>query len=164
MYSELRLHAAILSWWVFDVILSLIQPLKSNWSVLNVNNGGPWNPGLALKENNFMIKFEAQDFASEMSNKHAFKIWRKKRSEFFDHSSTLRKSQRIKAEIYVLTVGLIEGKQENMNPSSKLPLLLRREYQFLCPVTIDWWLNEWMTEKRKMKQKQTDSENGRLTN
>ena len=26
MYSELRLHAAILSKWVFDVILSSIQP------------------------------------------------------------------------------------------------------------------------------------------
>ena len=90
MYSELRLHAAILSWWVFDVILSLIQPSEVQSASLNVNNGGPWNPKLALKENNLWIKFEAQDFASEVSNKHTFKIWRKKRSEFFDHSSTLR--------------------------------------------------------------------------
>ena len=35
------------------------------------------------------MKVEAQDFTSEVSNKHAFKFWRKKRSEFFDHSSTL---------------------------------------------------------------------------
>ena len=66
------------------------NPLKSNWSVLNVTNGRPWNPKLALKENSLWIKFEAQDFASEVSNKHTYKIWRKKRSEFFDHSSTLR--------------------------------------------------------------------------
>ena len=29
------------------------------------------------------MKFKAQDFASEVSNKHAFKIWGKKRSDFF---------------------------------------------------------------------------------
>ena len=38
------------------------------------------------------MKFEAQDFASDVSNKHAFKIWRKKRGEFFDDSSTLSNS------------------------------------------------------------------------
>ena len=26
MYNELRLQAAILSWWVFDIMLSSIQP------------------------------------------------------------------------------------------------------------------------------------------
>ena len=36
------------------------------------------------------MKFETQDFANEVSNKHAFKIWRIKRSEFFDHSSALK--------------------------------------------------------------------------
>ena len=89
MYSELRLHTAILSYRVFDVILSSIpQPSEVQSVSLNVNNGGPWNPKLALKENSPWIKLEAQDFASEVSNKHAFKIWRKKSSEFFDHSST----------------------------------------------------------------------------
>ena len=68
------------------------NPRKSNRSGLNVNNGGPWNPKLALKENNLWLNFEAQDFASEVSNKHAFKTWRKKRSDFFDHSSTLNLS------------------------------------------------------------------------
>ena len=66
------------------------NPVKSNRSVLNVSNGGPWNPILALKENGLSIKFEALDFVSEVSNKHAFKIWGKKRSEYFDHSSTLK--------------------------------------------------------------------------
>ena len=68
------------------------NPRKSNRSGLNVNNGGPWNPKLALKENNLWLNFEAQDFASEVSNKHAFKTWRKKRSDFFYHSSTLNLS------------------------------------------------------------------------
>ena len=61
MYSKLRLHAAILSQWVFDVILSSIQP--SEVQLVNferrVNNGGPWNPKLALKESRLWIKFEA---------------------------------------------------------------------------------------------------------
>ena len=35
------------------------------------------------------MKLDALGFASEVSNKHAFKIRRKKRSKFFDHSSTL---------------------------------------------------------------------------
>ena len=86
MYSELRLHAAILA----SESYPRSNPMKSNRSVLNLNNGGPWNPKLALEENNPWIKFEAQDFAREVSNKHAFKIWRKKRSEFFYHSSTLK--------------------------------------------------------------------------
>ena len=40
----------------------------------------------------------------------------------------------VKAEIYT-SVSLIEGKQTNMNFSSKLPLIIRREnyqYKFLC--------------------------------
>ena len=41
-----------------------------------------------LKENSLCVKFEAQDLASQVSNKHAFKIWRKKGSEIFDHGST----------------------------------------------------------------------------
>ena len=44
------------------------------------------DPKLALQENSLKIKFEVQDFASQVSNKHAFKILRKKGSEFFDHT------------------------------------------------------------------------------
>ena len=41
------------------------------------------------QKNNLWMKLDALGFASEVSNKLAFKIRRKKRSKFFDHSSTL---------------------------------------------------------------------------
>ena len=45
----------------------------------------------------------------------------------------------VKAEIY-MSVSLIEGKQTNMNSSSKLPLIIRREINtnvYALIVTID---------------------------
>ena len=41
MYNKLCLHAEILSQGVNDVIFSRSNPLKSNWSALNMSNGGP---------------------------------------------------------------------------------------------------------------------------
>ena len=51
-------------------------------SVLNVNNGGPSNPKLALKINSLQIKRKAHNFASWMLSKYAFKIGRKKGNDF----------------------------------------------------------------------------------
>ena len=58
-------------------------------SVLNVTNGEPSNPKLTLKINSLRIKCKAQNFASWMLSEYAFKIGRKKRKLFFDHSTTL---------------------------------------------------------------------------
>ena len=57
--------------------------------VLNVSNGGPWNPKLTLKVSGLWIKIKAQNFASQVLSKHTFKIWRKKGSGFFYHRGTL---------------------------------------------------------------------------
>ena len=54
-----------------------------------MSNGGPWNLKLTLKESGLWIKIKAQNFASQVLNKHTFKIWRKKGSGFFDHRGTL---------------------------------------------------------------------------
>ena len=91
---KLICSTGVSSFQTFKRAFCMQSELKSNRSVLNVNNGGPWNPKLALKENSLWIKFEAQDFASEVLDKHAFKIWRKKKSEFFYHSSTRRSRER----------------------------------------------------------------------
>ena len=50
----------------------------------------PRNPKLTLKVNGLRIKVNAQNFASQVLSKNTFKIWRKKASDFFDHSGTLR--------------------------------------------------------------------------
>ena len=85
---KLRLQAEMLRLWV-DVIFSRSNPLMSYWSVLSASNGGPWNPKLTLKINSLQIKHKAQNFASWMFSEYAFKIKRKKRKWFFDHSTTL---------------------------------------------------------------------------
>ena len=59
------------------------NPLRSNRSVLNMSNGGSWNPKLTLKVNGLWIKIKAQNFASQVLSKHTFIIWRKKGSDFF---------------------------------------------------------------------------------
>ena len=54
MYNKLRLHAAILSY--SESLTSSFarsNPLRSNLLVLNVNNGGLWNPKPALKKTAF---------------------------------------------------------------------------------------------------------------
>ena len=50
--------------------------------------------------NRLWIKFKAQDFTSEVSNKHAFKIWRKKWKEFFDHRSNLTNSKTLCSKLH----------------------------------------------------------------
>ena len=74
IYDKLCLHAE----WVNDVIFSRSNLLMSYRSVLNVSNGGPWNPKLTLKINSLRIKHKAQNFASWMFSEYAFKIGRKK--------------------------------------------------------------------------------------
>ena len=82
LYNKLRLHAEMLSWLVDDVIFSRSNPLMSYRSALNVNNGGPSNPKLALKINSLRIKRKAQNFASWILREYAFKIGRKKGNDF----------------------------------------------------------------------------------
>ena len=36
------------------------NPLRSNWSVCNVSNSGPWNPNLTLKVNSLWIKINSK--------------------------------------------------------------------------------------------------------
>ena len=66
-----------------DVIFSRSNPPMSYRSVLNVSNGGRWNPKLTLKINSLRIKHKAQNFASWMFSESAFKIGRKKGNDFF---------------------------------------------------------------------------------
>ena len=71
MYNKLRLHAAVLSQWVFDVILFLVQPSevqsvsfeREQW-----RNEKSWT--FTQKKNSLWINFEAYDFASEVLKKH----------------------------------------------------------------------------------------------
>ena len=60
--------------------------------VLNVSTGRPRNPKLTLKINSLRIKHKARNFASWTFSEYAFKIGRKKRKWFFDHSTTLNES------------------------------------------------------------------------
>ena len=73
MYNKLRLHTEILSYWVNGVIFSRSNPLKSNRSVLNVSNGGPWNTKLTLKINSLWRKLKAQ-FSVFMWRHHIRKL------------------------------------------------------------------------------------------
>ena len=49
---------------------SLDPTLWASRSVLNVSNGGQWNPKLALIVNSLWIKIKAQIFASQVLSKH----------------------------------------------------------------------------------------------
>ena len=69
-------------------------------SVLNVSNGRPSNPKLTLKINSLRIKRKAQNLTSWMLSKYAFKIGRKKRKWFFDHSTTLSHFLQASLSIY----------------------------------------------------------------
>ena len=55
MYSKLCLPAAILSWWVFDVILSSTQLSQD----LEVSNGGPLTRKISVEMNRFLFQMEA---------------------------------------------------------------------------------------------------------
>ena len=89
IHNKLRSHAQMLSWWAFDVTFPGSNPLRSNWSGLNVSNGGSWNPKLTLKVNSLWIKMKGQNFSSQVLSRHTFRILRKKGSDFFDHRGTL---------------------------------------------------------------------------
>ena len=78
IYNKLPLHAAILSCESLTSSYPWSNPLKSNRSVLNENNGGLWSPKLALEENSLWIKSKGQDFASEVSSKHVFQNLKEK--------------------------------------------------------------------------------------
>ena len=83
-------------------------------SVLNASNGGPSNPKLTLKINSLRIKRKAQNFASCMLSEYAFKIGRKKRKWFFDHSTTLMHSRRNLEKSYItLVFSHINGNEEH---------------------------------------------------
>ena len=82
MYNKLRLHALILSQWLNDVIFSRSNPLKSNRSVLNVSNGGPWNPKLTLKINSLWIKLKAQNITILSVKRTRFQNLKKRKWSF----------------------------------------------------------------------------------
>ena len=94
-----------LKFWAIEWMTSLFprsNPLRSSRSVVNVSNGGPWNPKLTLK-----IKINAQNFARQVLSKHTFKIWRKKKKSFFDHRTTLtfngRRINDLRRPLFLLT-------------------------------------------------------------
>ena len=78
IHYELHLHANR-EWRYFP----RSNPLRSCRSVLNVSNGGPWNPKLTLKANSLWIKI----CQAGVEQTH-FQNLKKKRKWFFDHSAT----------------------------------------------------------------------------
>ena len=126
IYNKLRSHAEILRWWAFDVTFPGSNPLRSNWSGLNVINGGSWNPKFTLKVNSFWIKILGQKFASQVLSRHTFKISREKGSDFFYHRGTLIKRYNF-AYIWTFRSAILKRK---LAPCSSYGLLV---------VVHNWW-------------------------
>ena len=100
-----------------------IQPSAGNRSVLNVNNGGPWNPKVALKENSLLDKIRSSRFCQSgaCQANTLSKSERKREEIFLNHSRPLTLIEQVsvegrKTKTKVITLANQKGRRQSNKP------------------------------------------------